>query len=87
MVQQFTHHANDYLIWDHYDALDFPRAVPARRGVRPALRDTTAEMLTRGPESSRAGPGGGGAWLRPCARAQCAGALCAGGWLSWPGAF
>ena len=24
MVQQFTHHENDYLIWDHYDALDIP---------------------------------------------------------------
>ena len=49
MVQQFTHHANDYLIWDHYDALDIP--VLCLRGEESdlVLRDTTAEMLTRGP--------------------------------------
>jgi len=49
MVQQFTHHAEDYLIWEHYDALDVP--VLCLRGVDSdlVLRDTTAEMLTRGP--------------------------------------
>ncbi|MFN7855346.1 MAG: alpha/beta fold hydrolase [Acidovorax sp.] len=49
MVQQFTHHANDYLIWNHYDALDIP--VLCLRGVDSdlVLRETTAEMLTRGP--------------------------------------
>ena len=49
MVQQFTHHADDYLIWEHYDALDVP--VLCLRGVDSdlVLRDTTAEMLTRGP--------------------------------------
>lgn len=49
MVQQFTHHANDYRIWDHYDALDLP--VLCLRGVESdlVLRDATAEMLTRGP--------------------------------------
>lgn len=49
MVQQFTHHTNDYLIWDHYDALDIP--VLCLRGEESdlVLRDTTAEMLTRGP--------------------------------------
>ena len=49
MVQQFTLHENDYLIWDHYDALDIP--VLCLRGVDSdlVLRETTAEMLTRGP--------------------------------------
>lgn len=49
MVQQFTLHENDYLIWEHYDALDIP--VLCLRGVDSdlVLRETTAEMLTRGP--------------------------------------
>ena len=49
MVQQFIHHPNDYLIWDHYDALTIP--VLCLRGAESdlVLRDTTAEMLTRGP--------------------------------------
>ena len=49
MVQQFTHHTNDYLIWDHYDALDIP--VLCLRGADSdlVLRETTVEMLTRGP--------------------------------------
>ena len=49
MVQQFTHHANDYLIWEHYDALQIP--VLCLRGEESdlVLRETTAEMLTRGP--------------------------------------
>jgi len=49
MVQQFTVHDNDYLIWDHYDALDIP--VLCLRGEHSdlVLRETTAEMLTRGP--------------------------------------
>lgn len=49
MVQQFTHHENDYLIWDHYDQLDIP--VLCLRGADSdlVLPDTTAEMLLRGP--------------------------------------
>lgn len=49
MVQQFTHHTNDYLIWNHYDALDIP--VLCLRGAASdlVLRETTQEMLTRGP--------------------------------------
>ena len=51
MVQQFTHHTHDYLIWDHYDALDIP--VLCLRGAESdlVLPDVTAEMLTRGPGS------------------------------------
>jgi pimeloyl-ACP methyl ester carboxylesterase len=49
MVQQFTHHPDDYLIWDHYDALNIP--VLCLRGAESdlVLRETTAEMLARGP--------------------------------------
>ncbi|GAA4429854.1 alpha/beta hydrolase [Acidovorax lacteus] len=49
MVQQFTHHANDYLIWEHYDALDIP--VLCLRGAESdlVLPETTAAMQGRGP--------------------------------------
>ncbi|QDL37274.1 alpha/beta fold hydrolase [Rhodoferax sediminis] len=49
MVQQFTQHPNDYLIWDHYDAIDIP--VLCLRGAHSdlVLPETTVEMLQRGP--------------------------------------
>jgi pimeloyl-ACP methyl ester carboxylesterase len=49
MVQQFTHHTNDYLIWEHYDALNLP--VLCLRGAESdlVLPEVTAKMLTRGP--------------------------------------
>ena len=49
MVQQFINHPDDYLIWDHYDALDIP--VLCLRGAHSdlVLRETTDEMLRRGP--------------------------------------
>ena len=49
MVQQFTHHTNDYLIWEHYDALDIP--VLCLRGAESdlVLPDTVAAMHQRGP--------------------------------------
>ena len=49
MVQQFTHHADDYLIWEHYDALDIP--VLCLRGAESdlVLPDTVAAMHQRGP--------------------------------------
>ena len=49
MVQQFISHPTDYLIWDHYDALEVP--VLCLRGVDSdlVLRDTTAQMMARGP--------------------------------------
>jgi pimeloyl-ACP methyl ester carboxylesterase len=49
MVQQFIHHPDDYLIWEHYDALKVP--VLCLRGAESDLvaRETTALMLTRGP--------------------------------------
>jgi pimeloyl-ACP methyl ester carboxylesterase len=49
MVRQFIDHPDDYLIWQHYDAIDVP--VLCLRGMESdlLLRDTTAEMLQRGP--------------------------------------
>jgi len=49
MVQQFTQHANDYLIWDHYDQIDIPVLCLRGEDSDLVLRETTAEMLTRGP--------------------------------------
>ena len=49
MVRQFIDHPDDYLIWQHYDALTIP--VLCLRGAQSdlVLRETTAEMLQRGP--------------------------------------
>ena len=49
MVQQFTSHPDDYLIWEHYDAIKTP--VLCLRGAESdlVLRETTHEMLRRGP--------------------------------------
>ncbi len=49
MVQQFVSHPDDYLIWDHYDAITVP--VLCLRGAESdlVLPETTAEMLRRGP--------------------------------------
>jgi pimeloyl-ACP methyl ester carboxylesterase len=49
MVIQFTAYPNDYLIWDHYDALKLP--VLLLRGAESdlVLPDTVHEMRRRGP--------------------------------------
>ncbi|MDO8698923.1 MAG: alpha/beta hydrolase [Rhodoferax sp.] len=49
MVQQFISQPDDYLIWEHYDAITIP--VLCLRGVDSdlVLRETTAEMMRRGP--------------------------------------
>jgi pimeloyl-ACP methyl ester carboxylesterase len=49
MVRQFTDHPDDYQIWEHYDRIDVP--VLCLRGAESdlVLRETTAEMLRRGP--------------------------------------
>ena len=49
MVQQFICHPNDYLIWEHYDVINIP--VLCLRGAESdlVLRETTQEMLQRGP--------------------------------------
>ena len=49
MVMQFTHHPNDYLIWEHYDAITQP--VLLLRGAQSdlVLPDTVDAMRSRGP--------------------------------------
>ncbi len=49
MVRQFLCHPDDYLIWNHYDALELP--VLSLRGEHSdlVLPATTAQMLQRGP--------------------------------------
>ncbi|MBC7603668.1 MAG: alpha/beta hydrolase [Ramlibacter sp.] len=49
MVRQFTDHADDYLIWEHYDQVRAP--VLCLRGADSdlVLRDATAQMMQRGP--------------------------------------
>ncbi len=49
MVRQFTDHPDDYEIWRHYDAIEVP--VLCLRGAESdlVLRETTQEMLRRGP--------------------------------------
>ena len=51
MVQQFISHPNDYGVWEHYDAINVP--VLCLRGEHSdlVLRETTVEMLGRGPGS------------------------------------
>lgn len=49
IVGQFVHHPDDYLIWQHYDALEVP--VLLLRGVESdlVLKETAEEMTRRGP--------------------------------------
>jgi len=49
MVRQFTDHPDDYEIWEHYDCIDVP--VLCLRGAESdlVLRETTQEMMRRGP--------------------------------------
>ena len=49
MVQQFTHHDNDYLIWQHYEQLDLP--VLLLRGAQSdlVLPEVVQQMRGRGP--------------------------------------
>jgi pimeloyl-ACP methyl ester carboxylesterase len=51
MVMQFTHHDNDYLLWDAWDCLDLP--VLCLRGEKSdlLLADTAEAMRTRGPRA------------------------------------
>jgi pimeloyl-ACP methyl ester carboxylesterase len=49
MVRQFTDHPHDYELWEHYDAIDIP--VLCLHGAESdlVLRETSEEMLRRGP--------------------------------------
>ena len=49
MVQQFVHFPNDYLIWNHYDALGVPVLCLRGEASDLVLRETTAQMMQRGP--------------------------------------
>ena len=49
MVQQFISHPDDYLVWDHYDAITIPVLCLRGENSDLVLRDTTSEMLRRGP--------------------------------------
>jgi pimeloyl-ACP methyl ester carboxylesterase len=51
MVMQFTHHDDDYGLWDAWDALDLP--VLCLRGAESdlLLRDTADQMRKRGPRA------------------------------------
>ena len=52
MVQQFISHPDDYRVWDHYDAITVPVLCLRGENSDLVLRDTTAEMLHRGPGRS-----------------------------------
>ena len=49
MVRQFTDHPHDYELWEHYDAITIP--VLCLHGAESdlVLRETTDEMMRRGP--------------------------------------
>ncbi|MES2787879.1 MAG: alpha/beta hydrolase [Pseudomonadota bacterium] len=49
MVRQFTDHPDDYLIWDHYDAIRIPVLCLRGENSDLVLRETTEEMMKRGP--------------------------------------
>ncbi|MBX7228745.1 MAG: alpha/beta hydrolase [Burkholderiaceae bacterium] len=51
MVMQFTHHAKEYDLWDHYDQIDIP--VLCLRGAESdlVLAETVDEMQKRGPRA------------------------------------
>lgn len=49
IVMQFSEHADDYLIWPHYDALDLPVLLLRGADSDLVLEPTAREMLTRGP--------------------------------------
>jgi pimeloyl-ACP methyl ester carboxylesterase len=51
MVQQFISHPNDYLVWDHYDAINIPVLCLRGENSDLVLRETTAQMMVRGPGS------------------------------------
>ncbi len=49
MVRQFIDHPNDYDLWEHYDALTIPVLCLRGEDSDLVLRETTDEMLRRGP--------------------------------------
>ncbi len=49
IVGQFTHHADDYLLWPHYDAIEVPVLLLRGADSDLVLPDAVQEMRTRGP--------------------------------------
>jgi pimeloyl-ACP methyl ester carboxylesterase len=49
MVQQFSRVPDDYLIWEHYDAIDIPLLLLRGAESDLVLPDTVAQMRLRGP--------------------------------------
>ncbi len=49
IADQFTHHPHDYTTWQHWDALDTPVLCLRGEASDLVLRETTAQMLARGP--------------------------------------
>ncbi|WP_159917287.1 alpha/beta fold hydrolase [Pantoea sp. 18069] len=49
MIEQFTGHENDYLIWPHYDAIQVPVLLLRGEASDLVLASTAQQMLQRGP--------------------------------------
>jgi len=49
MVQQFVHHPDDYLLWEHYDQIDIPMLLLRGAESDLVLPETVERMHTRGP--------------------------------------
>jgi pimeloyl-ACP methyl ester carboxylesterase len=51
MVMQFTHHDDDYLLWNQWDTLDIPVLCLRGEASDLLLRDTAEQMRNRGPRA------------------------------------
>ena len=51
MVMQFTHHDDDYLLWDEWDTLDLPVLCLRGESSDLLLADTAEQMRQRGPRA------------------------------------
>ena len=51
MVMQFTHHDDDYLLWDEWDTLDLPVLCLRGESSDLLLADTADQMRQRGPRA------------------------------------
>ena len=51
MVMQFTHHEDEYTLWDAWDTLDLPVLCLRGESSDLLLRETTSQMQVRGPKA------------------------------------
>ena len=51
MVMQFTHHADEYTLWDEWDSLELPVLCLRGENSDLLLRDTAEQMRQRGPQA------------------------------------